>query len=482
MNISKKLLLIVVLTCLEVSITVFSAFEIAKGAQLHQLNFLHLKYINQLDKAVDKILPNTQINLAAIEANILAIRQQPMNCLKAANALNKLVMNIIDTRHALTLCKQDVKRANTTLQSVNDYKNDKINRAEFLFILNHALDEFNDNSEQFEEPITKTVSFIFVTFIPLVIVISLFNVIYISYLSRTISSSIRNLTTLLSSKSNKTDLEDNFSKSTPDELKELISAAKKRIENDLLNIESSKELKAIVSSQTDSLQLANDELAQFAYRASHDLKAPLSAVKSLSRFIVKDIESNDTAEAINNAKTITKQMEKLESLVVDILQLAKADIGNEETSPINFEQLIVDVKERLYWLMQDIPCQLETHINLEVEIISDKVRFTQIIENLVSNGLKYYDKNKPSPLVKLDISNNENRIIIVVSDNGIGIPKPFQAQVYGMFKRFNPELCSGSGLGLSIVKKHVEYFKGEITFQSSEQGTIFKIIIALDKL
>ena len=59
MNSSKKLLLIVVLTCLEVSITVFSAFEIAKGAQLHQLNFLHLKYINQLDKAIDQIQPNT---------------------------------------------------------------------------------------------------------------------------------------------------------------------------------------------------------------------------------------------------------------------------------------------------------------------------------------------------------------------------------------------------------------------------------------
>ena len=483
MNISKKLMLIVLLTTLEVSITVFAAFEIAKGAQFHQLNFLHLKYINQLDKTINEIDSNTTINIQAIETDILAIRQQPINCLDAANALNKLVMKIINTHHALTLCALDVQRANTTLLSLEDYKNEVISRTDFLRILNHALDEFNDNSEQFEEPITKTVSFIFAGFIPLVIVISLFNIIFITYLSRTISSSIRNLTTLLSTQSkDKVELDEDLSSTTPDELKALLNAAKKRIKEDLLNLENSEELKEIVNSQTSSLQQANDELAQFAYRASHDLKSPLSGAKSLSKFIVEDIQSGNTEEAIKNAKAITKQMEKLETLVVDILLLAKADVGSKEAHIIDFDRLIIDIKERLFWLIQNSPCQLETLVNLTVPITSDKTRFAQIIENLISNALKYYDKNKQRPFVKCTIKNTQSDIVIIVSDNGIGIPEKLQSDVFCMFKRFHPEVCDGSGLGLSLVKKHVEFFDGDISFKSSNQGSTFKVTIALDKL
>lgn len=102
------------------------------------------------------------------------------------------------------------------------------------------------------------------TLIPLVIVISFFNIIFISYLSRTISSSIRNLTLLLSSKpESNINLDDELDIKTSGELKALVIAARQRIKNDLLNIENSIELKEIINSQTASLKQANDELAQF---------------------------------------------------------------------------------------------------------------------------------------------------------------------------------------------------------------------------
>lgn len=482
MNISKKLMLIVILTTVEVSITVFSAFEIAKGAKFHQLNFLHLKYINQLSKSINEIEIDKPIDTKTIESNILAIKQQPIDCLEEINILNKVIMEIINTNQALTICEKDIEVADTALSSLKQYENRAIDRHTFLTSLNHALYNFNEHSENFEEPIRKTVSFILITLIPLVLIISLFNILFISYLSRTISNSIHNLTLLLSSKpKDNINLDEDLEKNTTGELKALIIAARQRIKEDFFNLENNKELQAIVKTQTASLQQANDELAQFAYRASHDLKSPLSGAKSLAQFVILDIEAGDTKEAINNAKIIYQQMEKLETLVVDILLLAKADISSEDITPIDFDQLIIDMKERLVWLMKDNPCTLETNITLSKPITSDKARFAQIIENVISNGLKYYDKTKTSPYVKCDIFDKSDILTIIVSDNGIGIPEQHQDEVFDMFKRFHVKNSTGSGLGMALVKKHIEFLKGDISFESSKDGTIFTITIPMDK-
>ena len=483
MNISRKLMLIVILTAAEVSITIYSAFEIAKGAKFHQLNFLHLKYAQQLTKSVNKIENDIPIDINTIESDILLIRQQPIECIEQINPLNLAIMKAINTDHMLTICLNDIKIADKALLSVDQYKKGELSRDDFLLNLNVSLNGFNKSSELFEEPIRKTVSFILMTLIPLVLIISFFNIISITYLSRTISSSIRNLTLLLSSKpESNINLDDELEIKTSGELKALVIAARQRIKNDLLNIENSIELKEIINTQTASLQQANDELAQFAYRASHDLKSPLSGAKSLAHFVIEDIKAGDIEEASQNALVIYQQMEKLETLVVDILLLAKAEIGNEDRNIIDFNQLIVDMKERLTWLMQDNPCTLKTTINLSVPIKSEKARFAQIIENLISNGLKYYDRDKDAPFVHCDIFNEQENFIIIVTDNGIGIPQKHQSEVFDMFKRFHADTSTGSGLGMALVKKHIEYLNGEISLQSSAEGTAFKIIIPMDKL
>ncbi|MBH0040093.1 sensor histidine kinase [Pseudoalteromonas sp. SWN166] len=483
MNISRKLMLIVILTAAEVSITIYSAFEIAKGAKFHQLNFLHLKYAQQLTKSVKKIENDIPIDINTIESDILLIRQLPIECIDEINPLNLAIMKAINTDHMLTICQNDIKIADKALLSVDQYKKAELSRDDFLLNLNVSLNGFNISSELFEEPIRKTVSFILMTLIPLVLIISFFNIIFITYLSRTISSSIRNLTLLLSSKpESNINLDDELDIKTSGELKALVIAARQRIKNDLLNIENSIELKEIINSQTASLQQANDELAQFAYRASHDLKSPLSGAKSLAHFVIEDIKAGDIEEASQNALIIYQQMEKLETLVVDILLLAKAEIGNEDRNIIDFNQLIIDMKERLTWLMQDNPCTLKTTINLSVPIKSEKARFAQIIENLISNGLKYYDRDKDAPFVHCDIFNEQENFIIIVTDNGIGIPQKHQSEVFDMFKRFHADTSSGSGLGMALVKKHIEYLNGEISLQSSAEGTAFKIIIPMDKL
>ncbi|MEI8619301.1 hypothetical protein P4S63_26110 [Pseudoalteromonas sp. B193] len=111
---------------------------------------------------------------------------------------------------------------------------------------------------------------------------------------------------------------------------------------------------------------------------------------------------------------IYQQMEKLETLVVDILLLAKAEIGSEDRDVIDFNQLIIDMKERLTWLMKDNPCKLETTINLSVSIKSEKACFAQIIENLISNGLKHYDRNKDSLMSAVIFSMSKRRFLLLL--------------------------------------------------------------------
>jgi signal transduction histidine kinase len=480
MQISKKLKLIVALTILEISITVFSALEIAKGAKFHQLNFLHLKHYTHFSELLLSIENGRPIVTHEIKSAILNIKQQPIECIEQINILNKIVMRAINTIDALDICIKDIKDADSALTSLSKFNDNEVNKTQLLADLTYALKAFKTNSDDFESPINKTVSFLLTTLIPLVILISIFNIIFITYLSRTISSSIKDLTTILWSKpEDNLNLEDSLEKHTSSELKELMTAARNRIKKELFNLENSKELQAIVNEKTISLRKANEELSQFAYRTSHDLKSPLSSAKALAQFISLDIDQGDLLEAKSNANKISQQMTKLETLVVDILLLAQADIGSNKQLPIDFDAMVVDMTERLSWLRKDNPCSIDINISLSRVISSEQIRFSQIIENLISNSLKYYDESKASPYVKLDIFDNDESIFINISDNGIGIPQEYQREVFSMFKRFHPNKSNGSGLGMAIVKKHIDYLNGTITFESSSQGTLFKIIIPM---
>lgn len=99
----------------------------------------------------------------------------------------------------------------------------------------------------------------------------------------------------------------------------------------------------------------------------------------------------------------------------------------------------------------------------------------QVLDNLISNAVKYCDPAKESPFVKVSTFNDPNRFFIHIEDNGIGIPEARQNEVFGMFKRFRNITVPGSGLGLYLVKKQINKLGAVVTFESSEKGTTFYI-------
>lgn len=472
MKISKKLSVIVVMTLAEVTITLWAAFQISKGATLHQLNSLHLKYNYVFAEQVIDIQQGGEIDPTQLSATLKDIRQQPLECLEQVNVLDEFIMRQIGTHYALGLCHSDAELATQTLSIVDDYIEGIYSKTQLIEKLTESSYQFTENSSLFEIPITKTVNFIIRTMIPLVVIISLFNIIFIIYLARSIIGSINNTIALLSGKK---PIQQQIDKGLSKELYELIMAATRKVEEDAIKTQVREQLEILVEQRTNSLLRANDELAQFAYRASHDLKAPLTSTKGLSRFIVQDIDNGHLDEAKRNAGFIETQMEKLEELVIGILSLTQAGDEDESNQVVDFASIIEEISTRLTPLMETHRCELHTQINLTNPISTQKVRLTQILENLLSNAIKYSDSKKASSYVNITIKEDYKFVVIGIEDNGLGIPKERQSEVFQMFKRFHPKVSFGSGLGMAIVKKHVDALNGKIQFKSSTEGTQFTI-------
>lgn len=225
------------------------------------------------------------------------------------------------------------------------------------------------------------------------------------------------------------------------------------------------------------LAAANEELAQFAYRASHDLKAPLVTTRGLADFIQQDIEAGEYDEAKANAGKISNHVARLEKLVIDILDLAKADLEISNKEKINLNELIHDIQERLEISSIDNNVSIELEVSKNFSLFVSRTRISQVLENLISNAIKYADPTKESRFVKVTAANAGGDVEIKVNDNGLGIPAEFHQKIFQMFQRFHPEVSYGSGLGMYIVKKHTDNMQAELSFTSSPAGSEFKIVI-----
>lgn len=225
------------------------------------------------------------------------------------------------------------------------------------------------------------------------------------------------------------------------------------------------------------LNIANEDLTQFAYSASHDLKAPLTSITGFLHFVSKDIDKGDIKRASFGVSKAKKEAEHLSLRIEDMLELARSDMAINHWEPINIDNEINEIWSSLQNAYFNTPCSIKVIHNSTQPVILVKSRFQTIIENILSNSIKYAHPDRLPVKVTLEINHSENNIAISIKDNGIGIPEKFHNRVFTVFQRFSNSDTPGSGLGLAIVKKNIEKLNGEITFISSDQGTEFTIII-----
>ncbi len=300
MTISKRLLTIVILTILEVSFTIWGTLQISKGARFHQLNLLHLKYNSEFKDQLKKISPPSA-ETSKLRAIILKIKQQPIECLREVSAIDELLMQQIGTAFAIHLCQKDIKDADAALKNLDEFEQRKISFEEFYAKMREASLAFSENSSKFEKPITKTVGFVISAMIPLILVISIFNIILISYLSRKISSSVRSISNMLRSFSSQEKQLNHDQKQVSKEFSDLFAAAKERLLADFEKSQLNQKLETLVEERTKEIQSKVKELEE----KEKDLKSksifPLMNPQPLLRFTLNDFKiifCNDRAKKV----------------------------------------------------------------------------------------------------------------------------------------------------------------------------------------
>jgi len=220
-----------------------------------------------------------------------------------------------------------------------------------------------------------------------------------------------------------------------------------------------------------NLEKSNEELKEYAHIVSHDLKSPLRSIFALVSWIKEDNKALLEEESLNNISLIESTLEKMEQLITDILNYSSVTSGYIQTQPVNLNEVIEDIQQLLFF---------PEHISLKIvnklpTVKGDRMRFQQLFQNLICNSIRYIDKNIGE--IEIDVKEFNTHFQFSVKDNGIGIDKKYYDKIFKIFHSLN-ENKESTGIGLSIVKKIVDIYNGEIWLKSEKMvGTTFYFTI-----
>lgn len=228
--------------------------------------------------------------------------------------------------------------------------------------------------------------------------------------------------------------------------------------------------------RNDDLKRSNEELERFAYVASHDLQGPLRTIASYLQLLELrnrgklDKESNEFIDfSIKGAK-------RLQAVIQDLLTYAKISSTPKPFASVDMNTIAEVVLKNLESTIQTSGARIELG-SLPI-VIGDALQLTQVLQNLIDNGMKFVKDR--TPVISVNSTENDQEWEISVSDNGIGIREDFKEHIFKIFQRLHTESeYTGTGVGLAICKKIVHLHGGKIWLDSvPEQGTTFHFTIA----
>ena len=217
----------------------------------------------------------------------------------------------------------------------------------------------------------------------------------------------------------------------------------------------------------------NKEMEQLLYRASHDLKGPISSVEGvLNLFRIEKSEDTTVQQYTNMIETSVK---KLSELIKDLTKVSSIKQGKLNVKIIDFEHLIRSIIATFFFYENYENIDFRVYINCKKEFSTDESLLYTIIQNFVENGIKYSKRYHDNSLVQITVKDTPKGIEIEFLDNGIGIPKTYQKTIFDMFIRASDQ-AKGSGLGLYIVHNAIKKLQGTIRLESEEHaGSIFTV-------
>lgn len=246
-------------------------------------------------------------------------------------------------------------------------------------------------------------------------------------------------------------------------------------------IDKEKELELILRQSLEKEKELNEMKSRFISTTSHEFRTPLTSVLSSAELMQRYAEQWSDQKKNEHLERIKNSVSYLTNLLDDILTINKAESGS-----INFSPQLIDLKKLSEGCIEDASHLASDHHNIylhfqliHTEYYLDAKLMKFILNNLLSNAIKY---SPDGGKVELNVSSMEGNLILEVKDEGIGIEKDDNEKVFGSFYRAkNAENISGTGLGLTIVKRAVELHHGEILVKSEAgKGTSFSVRIPIE--
>jgi signal transduction histidine kinase len=229
---------------------------------------------------------------------------------------------------------------------------------------------------------------------------------------------------------------------------------------------------AEVAGERRRLEISNAELDQFAYIASHDLKAPLRGIANLAHWIEEDLQGSLRDETREMLEMLRGRMQRLESLIDGLLQFSRVGRLRGHPDTVNVGLLVGEVIE----LLAPPPSTAMVVKPGMPTMVTDRLGLQQVFLNLIGNAIKY--ARGEGARIEIGVHDASTFYDFFVSDNGPGIPAEYHEKIWGIFQTLAPrDEVEGSGIGLSIVKKAVEQRGGRVRIESSPgEGSTFSFL------
>jgi PAS domain S-box-containing protein len=242
------------------------------------------------------------------------------------------------------------------------------------------------------------------------------------------------------------------------------------------NIATRKQAEANLLSNIAELNRSNEELAQFAYIASHDLQEPLRMVASYTQLLSKRYKGKLDPDADEFIAFAVDGANRMQRLIQDLLAYSRVGTKQKQLRETSSEQALEKALKNLGRTVGESHATV-THDPLPT-VRADEMQLVQLFQNLVGNGIKYHGSDAPRIHVSAAM-NGERKWMFSVKDNGLGIDAKYFERIFGMFQRLHKrEEFEGTGIGLAICKKIVERHGGAISVESQPgHGSTFRFAL-----
>lgn len=231
-----------------------------------------------------------------------------------------------------------------------------------------------------------------------------------------------------------------------------------------------------IHAQNKELIRTNNDLDNFVYTASHDLKAPVLNIEGLVNALKKAYEASNTHQVNQIIELISLSVVKFKETIEALTEVSKINKNlDEELDVVHINEMLEDISFSIQDSIKASGARIQTDLKCN-ELYFSRANMRSILLNLLTNAIKYRSPERP-PLIKLCCRKEGGKVILEISDNGMGIPEKQLEKVFMMFKRYHSHI-EGTGVGLYLVKRIVENNGGSIKVESRvEEGSTFTLVL-----